>query len=131
MFSGGWQLKHSGFEGSMVALLGSFLVSVFQKLKQTEPSISVTSGARPPPPSTPSRLMLDGCLQVPHPSNPCSQRGENRTNSLVPPSLQASALFIGPVKWSECDHVTRQANGMWWEERWVWVSFSMRDDLMK
>lgn len=53
MFSGGWQLKHWGFEGSVVALLGSFLVSVFQKLKQTEPSISVTSGARPPPPPTP------------------------------------------------------------------------------
>lgn len=42
------------FEGSMVGPLVSFLVSVFEKLKQTERSISVTSGARPPPPPTPT-----------------------------------------------------------------------------
>lgn len=51
MFSGGWSVTSKAstvFEGSMVGLLVSFLVFVFEKLKQTEQSVAVTSGARPP-----------------------------------------------------------------------------------
>lgn len=56
MFSGGWSVTSKAFtvfEGRMLGVLVSFLVSVFEKLKQTEQGISVTSGAGPAPPPTP------------------------------------------------------------------------------
>lgn len=56
MCSGGWSVASQAFTvfaGSTVGLLVSFLIFVFVKLKQTEQSLSVTSGARPPPPPTP------------------------------------------------------------------------------
>lgn len=115
------------FAGSTVGLLVSFLISVFVKLKQTEQSLSVTSGARPPPPPTP-RLMAVykfHILQI-H-----VHRGEKIGQ--IPSSLPRyrRPLFLLDLQNGQGDHVTRQANGMWWEERWVWVSFSMLDDLRK
>lgn len=56
VFSGGWSVASEAFpvfEGRVVGLLASLLRSVFKKLKQTDQSISLTSGARPPPPPTP------------------------------------------------------------------------------
>lgn len=76
------------FEGSVVGPLLSFLLSVFEKQKQTERSISATSGAGPPPPLLHPHpcLMLDGCLWAPHPSNLCSQRGR-KSDKFPRPSL--------------------------------------------
>lgn len=119
---GGWHLTHPRSLKAVWRDCWARSCYVYKNQNQAVRSVSVTSGAPPPPTPPTHRLMLGGCLEVPHPSKSCSPRGENRTNSLIPPSIRAPALLIGPLEWSESDHVTRQANGMWWEERRVWVS---------